>query len=78
MFVVASKGPVAEMKERLDPGGFEATHGAAPYQGDDCAPPDRLLVWGCTTPRVLWIHLLEDKKNYQDSFFYVARDLLIL
>ena len=68
MFVVASKVPVTEMKEWLDPGGFEATHGAAPYQGDDCAPPDGLLVWGHRT--------LGDRRDPEipDALHFVLRD----
>ena len=68
MFVVASKGPVAEMKEWLDPGGFEATHSAAPNQGDDCTPPDGLLVWGHRT--------LGDRRDPEipDALHFVLRD----
>ena len=56
------------MKERLDPGGFEATHSAAPNQGDDCAPPDGLLVWGHRT--------LGDRRDPEipDALHFVLRD----
>ena len=56
------------MKERLDSGGFEATHGATPNQGDDCTPPDRLLVWGHRT--------LGDRRDPEipDALHFVLRD----